>query len=105
MAESGLELREDSQGVTLRVRVTARAASEEIGAVKGQALEVRLIQPPAEGKANAALVRLLARSLGVARGAVRILKGRAAREKVVRVEGIRASEIEALVTHSKMARP
>jgi uncharacterized protein len=49
---------------------------------------------PERGKANAALVDLLAGALGVPRARIRVVGGQAARRKVVEIEGIDAAEIE-----------
>jgi hypothetical protein len=50
-------------------------------------LLVRLHAPPADGKANAELTKLLAKRWGVARGKLSLVQGAAAREKVVHVLG------------------
>lgn len=44
--------------------------------------------PPVAGAANGSLVRLLARELGIAAGAVRIVSGEGARVKTVAVDGV-----------------
>jgi uncharacterized protein YggU (UPF0235/DUF167 family) len=51
-------------------------------------LHVRVAAPPADGAANEALTRLIARDLDVGRSAVRLVSGATARRKVlgVRVE-------------------
>jgi uncharacterized protein len=52
---------------------------------------VRLTAPPVEGEANAALGRLLARTLHVAPSAIRILRGASGRDKLVSVAGVSVS--------------
>jgi uncharacterized protein YggU (UPF0235/DUF167 family) len=59
------------------------------------ALVVRVNAPPLQGRANAALCRLIASRAGVARGAVTIVRGEHAREKLVRVEGIAEPQLRA----------
>ena len=49
---------------------------------------MRVTEPPLEGRANAALVKLIARRAGVAKGRVSIVHGARSRYKLVRVEGI-----------------
>ena len=51
-------------------------------------LRVRLAAPPAEGRANAELVRFLAKELGVPRDAVRLVAGRRSRRKLVHLAGV-----------------
>lgn len=53
----------------------------------GDALKVRVAAPANEGKANAELVRFLARTLEVGRNSVQLLSGERSRDKVIRVPG------------------
>ncbi len=57
-----------------------------------QVLRVRVTAPPEEGRANDAVVALLAKALGVPKSRVRILRGHTARNKVVSVEGLTPEE-------------
>lgn len=50
-------------------------------------LKARVAAPPEDGKANTALVALLAKTLGVAKSCIRIASGENARLKVIEVEG------------------
>jgi uncharacterized protein (TIGR00251 family) len=56
--------------------------------VREGALVVRVTAPPVDGKANAALCKLLARTLGVAPSGVTVVRGHAARDKLVEVDGL-----------------
>jgi uncharacterized protein (TIGR00251 family) len=65
-----------------RVRLTPRAARDEVrGVDEAGALLVRVSAPPVDGAANDALVRVLARELGIARSEVVIASGQTARVK------------------------
>ena len=90
-----LDIREADGGVTLRVRVQPRASREELAGERGGALVVRLTAAPADGEANAALLRFLARRLGRPASAFRLVRGAAARDKVVRLEGVAAAVVRA----------
>jgi uncharacterized protein (TIGR00251 family) len=79
-------------GCRLRVRVVPRAARSELVGVDAQGLRVRLRAPPVDGKANAALLDLLAEALGVPRRAVTLAGGAAGRAKRVAVAGVTAGE-------------
>ena len=72
----------------IRVRLTPRAARNEVTGWRDGFLLVRLTAPPVEGAANAALVRLLASALGLPKGAVRIVAGLKSRDKTVAIEGM-----------------
>jgi uncharacterized protein (TIGR00251 family) len=83
-----LDIRVLASGVRFPVRLQPRASSNEIAGLQGEALKVRVTAPPVDGAANDALVALLARRLGVARGRVTIISGPASRNKMVEVAGI-----------------
>lgn len=72
----------------ITVRVTPRAGRDAIDGWRDGALRVRLSAAPADGRANDALVRLIAGSLGVAPGAVTIVHGAKSRVKVLDVAGV-----------------
>jgi uncharacterized protein (TIGR00251 family) len=59
-------------------------------------LKVAVTSPPVDGEANAAVIELLAKSLGVARGAVTVIAGASSRRKTVRVAGVTKPAIEEL---------
>ena len=58
-------------------------------------LRVRVTAPPVDGAANRALTSLLADTLGVPAGSVRVASGATARTKVVQVDGLEPGAIEA----------
>jgi uncharacterized protein (TIGR00251 family) len=82
-------------GATLRVRVSPRASRDELAGERDGALVVRLTAPPVEGQANAALVRFLARQLGVPASTMSITRGAKGRDKVLLVAGARADDLRA----------
>ena len=72
----------------LAIRVTARSAKPGIGGWRAGAdgreeLEVRVAEAPTDGAANMAVVRQLARALGISRSEVTIVSGQASRHKRV----------------------
>jgi uncharacterized protein (TIGR00251 family) len=75
--------------VRLAVRLTPRGGADRIDGVNDEgALQVRVAAPPVGGAANAALIKLIADELDVARTSVRLVAGAAGRQKLVVVEGI-----------------
>jgi uncharacterized protein len=92
-----LDVVDSEAGATLRVRVKPNASRSAIDAPAAGVLVVRLAAKPAEGAANAALIGLLARALGVPRGAVGIVKGARGRDKLVRFAGLRAEIVRRLL--------
>jgi uncharacterized protein len=61
----------------------------------GEGWKVHVAAPPEHGRANDALVRLLAEALGVPGTRLRLLRGRSARLKTVDVEGLSEEEAAA----------
>ncbi|MGE5597593.1 MAG: DUF167 domain-containing protein [Hyphomicrobiales bacterium] len=70
----------------LAVRVTPRASRDAIGAFDADgALAVRVTAPPAEGAANAAVTKLLAKALGLPQRDIVLVSGASARQKLFEV--------------------
>jgi uncharacterized protein (TIGR00251 family) len=69
----------------LSVRVTPRSGRDEVGVSADGSLKVRLTAPPVDDKANEALVELLARHFAVPKSAIRIVRGRTGRNKIVEI--------------------
>jgi uncharacterized protein (TIGR00251 family) len=83
----------EPDGIVLTVRLTPRGGRDAIDGVEQLAngrcvLKLRVRAAASEGEANAALVALLARTLGVARRDVHLVAGAAARIKRVRIAGM-----------------
>jgi uncharacterized protein (TIGR00251 family) len=72
----------------LTVRLQPRARRDEVVGERDGVIVIRVTAPPVDGKANAALCRLIAKKAGVAPSRVEIVRGHGAREKVIRVEGV-----------------
>jgi uncharacterized protein len=86
-------------GPVLRVHVQPGARSTGIVGVHGDALKVRLAAPPHEGRANQALLTLLAERFGCERSGLVVVSGTSARRKRVRFEGVDAADFEARLRH------
>jgi uncharacterized protein (TIGR00251 family) len=72
-------------GVRLAVQITPNAKKTEVVGVLDEALKLKLQAQPIEGKANEALVKFLAKALGVPRSAVAITHGLTSKRKLVEV--------------------
>lgn len=66
------------------MRVTPNARRESIE-IDGERVHVKVHAAPEDGKANAAVVALVAAALGLAPSRVEVLRGATSREKVLRV--------------------
>ena len=80
-----LAVRRDGERLSFTVRVTPRASTNAVGGERDGALLVRVTAAPVEGKANDAVVQLLAEALDVPPSEVHVERGAAARTKRVSV--------------------
>ena len=78
----------------LRVRVSPGARSAEVLGRHGEAWKVRVAAPAEAGRANEAVVRLLADALSLPRDAVRLVSGHGARDKIVQLAGLDSTQVE-----------
>jgi uncharacterized protein len=95
-----IEITEKNGAIVFRVRVVPRASKSEIVGSHEGALKIRLASPPADGAANAELVKLLAKAAGVSKSAVEILSGQTARTKQLKIEGVTAADFLRIVNIS-----
>ncbi|HHL21204.1 MAG TPA: DUF167 domain-containing protein [Aliiroseovarius sp.] len=72
-------------GATLAVRVTPKAARNRVEEAEG-GLRVHVTVVPEDGKANKAVVKLLAHALGVPKSRLELIRGATSRDKVFRLE-------------------
>ena len=84
----------------LTVHVTPGAREEQIAGWHGGSLRVKVQARPEKGRANQAVLRLLARRLGVAPADLSIVRGAASRDKLVEVEGVSKEELRARLDDS-----
>jgi uncharacterized protein len=73
--------------------VVPGASRDEVVGWLGADLKVRVAAPPEGGKANAAVVALVAAALALPKGGVRIAAGAASPRKVLEIEGLTDAEI------------
>ena len=76
----------------LDIRVQPRASRNAIE-IDGERITVRVTAAPESGKANVAVIALLAKRLRVPKRSVQIVRGGKSRDKRIRVEGISASDV------------
>jgi uncharacterized protein (TIGR00251 family) len=76
----------------LEIRLQRGSGRDRIVGERDGRLLVRVAAPPVEGRANEALLRLLAKRLRVARGRVTIVRAERSRDKAGRVDGLSAAD-------------
>lgn len=80
----------------LSVKVIPGAKSDNIAGWLGGALKIRVQAPPEGGKANAAVIRLLAARLGIPEKRIAIVQGLTSSRKVVDLTDIDETELQPL---------
>jgi hypothetical protein len=91
-----------NDGCIVVVKATPRASKSEIAGADPDWLRVRLQAPPVDGKANAALIALFAKTFGLPKRSVELLTGDTARLKRVRLRGVTA---DAVAAHPALCPP
>ncbi len=78
----------------LRIRVSPGARKTELVGRQGDAWKVRVAEAPERGRANDAVLKLLAARLRVAPGELSLVAGRTGRDKIVELRGLGAEEAD-----------
>ncbi len=90
-----MTVRELEGGVEIAIHAQPRASRSEVVGLHGDALKVRLAAPPVDGAANAELIRVMAKVLGVPKSSVEVTRGHSGKRKVVRVAGLAVEDARA----------
>ena len=98
MGPRSFHLHDGKSGAALVVRVTPRASKNEIVDILSDGtVKVHLTAPPVEGKANAALLKLLAKVLDVPITKLEVVAGIGGRDKLISV-----IDMDAVTLHKKI---
>jgi len=89
---------QEKREAVLTIRVVPGSSTNKVVALEGGILRVKLTAPAVEGKANQALIALVAKRLRVPKGKVTIVSGPFSRVKRVRIEGILEAEALSMLT-------
>ena len=83
--------------ITVDILVQPRASRARIGPMHDGRIKIAVTSPPVDGEANAAVIELLARRLGVARGDIAVIAGASSRRKTLRIERVSQAQLDALL--------
>ena len=80
-------------GVTVHVKLTPKAAHNALVRTEqdeagNMLLRASVTAVPEKGKANAALIKMLAKKLGLPKGSIRLIAGEQSRHKTLLFEGV-----------------
>jgi uncharacterized protein len=73
-------------------RIIPKSSRNEIIISEGDPVKIKVTSPPVDGKANKAVINLLAKQLKVSKKDIQIVSGEKSRNKKIRVYGISISE-------------
>ena len=77
------------------IRLVPRGGRDAIVGERDGAVLIRVSAPPVEGRANAALIAFVAKTLRVPKSSVRIVRGETSRDKAIAVDGFAAAAVRA----------
>ena len=97
MVDDLFDIADDDGGAVLRLHVQPGAGRTSVVGRHGDALKVRVAAPPEGGRANDAVVKLVAEIFAVKVAAVKLVNGGSSRSKRVSVDGIEADEVRRLL--------
>ena len=80
-----IRLRKRGNHISFSVRVKTKSRISGILGEQGRAFSIGVREAPEKGKANKALIKLLAESLGARKGDISIVRGQTSRDKVIEV--------------------
>lgn len=92
-----IEITEDESGVTIPLRVQPKASSDRITGEHDGSLKVSVTAPPESGKANQAVIKLLAKTLKLPKSSITISAGRTSRKKKIHIHGAAADAIRKML--------
>ena len=87
----------EGESCAINVRLQPRASRNLVTGFRDGALRVSVTAPPHDGRANDALLELLADTLGVSKSRLTIVRGNSSRDKVVAVEGLVVEDLRRLL--------
>lgn len=78
----------DQGNLVLHCHIQPKASRDAIVGIHDGRLKVQVASPPVDGKANEQLIRFIAKTLGVAKSRVILIRGQSSRLKTLRIEGL-----------------
>ena len=84
-------------GTLLNIRVSPGSRKNAVEGMHGDALRIRVAAPPVDGKANKALVAFLAKTFGVPKKSISLLRGEKSRDKTFAIAGLSPGEVARLL--------
>jgi uncharacterized protein (TIGR00251 family) len=77
----------------IEITVSPKSSQSKIVVNEEDTIKVYLNSPPVDGKANAELLKILSKTLGIAKSGIEIIRGQSGRKKTLRIAGLDKSMI------------
>ncbi len=103
MASDSVEVLAHGSSTRLRLRVKAGARRVRVVGAHGGALKLEVQAPPERGRANEAVLRLIAATLGVEYRLLELIAGASSQDKLVEIRGVPPSEVVAGLNRAGVA--
>lgn len=100
-----LTVRETKEGVSFAIRVRPRSAKCELAGLQGDALKIRITEPPVEGRANEACISFLASLFHVKKNRIVIEAGQKSKNKRVSITGLTCGDVRAVLPEDLKQQP
>ncbi len=97
MTDAALDVVDQVDGAVLAVRAQPGAKRDAIVGLHAGALKIAVTAPPEKGRANEAIVEVLADALSIARSRIELRSGATSRQKKFFVEGITADRLSEIL--------
>lgn len=78
----------------IRLKVVPSSSRDQIVGWLGDSLKIKVAAPPEKGKANQAVIQLLARTMGIEPSAIRVVSGESTPNKIVEISGVDSWDFE-----------
>jgi uncharacterized protein len=79
--------------------VSPKSSKSEVS-IDGDYIKIYLNSPPADGKANSELIKLLSKELHIAKSGIKIVRGEKSRKKIISIKGFTKKELIKLLSSS-----
>jgi len=87
-----------AEGAVVSILATPKSGANHVGPVENNELKVRVTAAPADGAANAAIVKVLAEATRIPKSRIEIVAGHASRHKRVLFRGVGAGELKVVLS-------
>lgn len=89
-----IEISETDTGLSILLKVQPNSKKNAIVGTYGKMLKVSVTSPQEKGKANKAVIKLIATELGIKTSQINIVSGQTAREKKIHIDGVSLEHFE-----------